>query len=341
MKIRLLLLALLAMPAIVFAAAQDEPAIYVIKQGDTLWGLSDRFIKDPKYWPNMWSKNSQVTNPHFIYPGQKLRIFPDRMEFVPKEQAAEQVAVVPAKSNSSATAVAAALQEVAAEKTYTLYGTEGLLVDNGFRPYGSVVGMLHDRIIAGVDDIVYTDIGTDLKANGGDKFSIFRKDVSVNHPLSNEGLGFKMIPLGTLQLTDVERKASRAIITKSTREISPGAYLLPYKENRRREISLKSSVKELKGCIVESYNGANTIAAGDVVYIDLGTSQGAEAGNMLYVVRDVTIDQRYVEGRIDNLPQELIGALVILEAGKKTSSALVVKSIETVYKGDRIVSQTK
>lgn len=337
MKIRLLLLALLAMPAIVFAAAQEEPAIYVIKKGDTLWGLSDRFIKDPNYWPNMWSKNSQVTNPHFIYPGQKVRIFPDRMEFVPKEEAA----AIPAKGSTSATAVAAALQEVAAEKTYTLYGTEGMLVDNGFRPYGSVVGMLHGRIIAGVDDIVYTDIGTDLKASGGDKFSIFRKDVSVNHPLNNEGLGFKMIPLGTLQLTDVERKASRAIITASTREISPGAFLLPYKENRRREISLKNSAKELKGCIVESYNGVSTIAAGDVVYIDLGTSQGAEEGNMLYIVRDVTIDQRYVEGRIDNLPQELIGALVVLEAGKKTSSALVVKSIETIYKGDRIVSQTK
>lgn len=62
---------------------------------------------------------------------------------------------------------------------------------------------------------------------------------------------------------------------------------------------------------------------------------------MLYIVRDVTIDQRYVEGRIDKLPQELLGALVILETDKKTSTALVVKSIDTIYNGDRIVSQTK
>ena len=62
---------------------------------------------------------------------------------------------------------------------------------------------------------------------------------------------------------------------------------------------------------------------------------------MLYIVRDVMIDQRYVEGRIDRLPQELLGALVILETGKKTATALVVKSIDTIYKGDRIVSQTK
>lgn len=337
MKIRLLLLlVLLVTPSFVLAAEQDEPTIYVIKQGDTLWGLSDRFIKDPWYWPNMWSKNSQVTNPHFIYPGQMLRIFPDRLEFVPKEQAA-----VPAQKNEPAAVVAEKLQEVAAEKTYTLYGTEGFLLEKGFKPFGLVIGAQHDRIVTGMDDIVYTDIGADHNAGGGDKFSIYRKDVPVSHPLNNEEMGYKMIPLGTLQLTDVERKASRAIITKSFREISPGAYLLPYKENRRREITLKNSSNDLKGYIIESYSGASVIAAGDIVYIDLGSAQGAEAGNMLYIVRDVTIDQRYVHGRIDRLPQELLGALVILETGKKTATALIVKSIDTIYKGDRIVSQTK
>jgi len=40
------------------ASAQSvEPTIYVIKKGDTLWGLSDRFLKDPHYWPNLWARN--------------------------------------------------------------------------------------------------------------------------------------------------------------------------------------------------------------------------------------------------------------------------------------------
>lgn len=337
MKVKLLLLALLALPSIVFAAGQEEPTIYVIKQGDTLWGLSERFIKDPKYWPNMWSKNGQVTNPHFIYPGQKVRIFPDRIELVPKEQAV----VAPAQKSAPAATVAEALQEVAAEKTYTLYGSEGFLAEKGFKPFGLVIGAQHERILVGVDDIVYTDIGAEHNAASGDKFTIYRKDISVKHPMNNEEMGFKIIPLGSLQLTDVEKKSSRAIITKSTMEIGPGAYLLPYRDARRREVALKNTANDLKGYVVESYSGGSIIAAGDVVYIDLGSSQGAEAGNLLYIVRDVTIDQRYVEGRVDKLPQELLGALVVLETGKKTSTALVVKSIDTIYKGARIVSQTK
>jgi LysM repeat protein len=339
MKIRLLILLItFVLPTVLFAAGQDEPTTYIIKQGDTLWGLSDRFIKDPHYWPKMWSKNGQVTNPHFIYPGQKLRIFPDRLEFVPKEQVTTATTV---QISAPAATVVEALQEVAAEKTYTFYGSEGFLAEKGFKPYAMVIGAQHDRIVAGVDDIVYTDIGSELNAGSGDKFSIFLKDVVVKHPMNNEEMGNKIIPLGTLQLTDVERKSSRAIITKATREISPGAYLFPYKENHRREIALKNSSKDLKGYIIESRSGMSIIAAGDIVYIDLGSSQGAEVGNMLYIVRDVTIDQNYVEGRIDKLPQELLGALVILETGKNTSTALVVKSIDTIYEGDRILTQSK
>jgi hypothetical protein len=339
MKIRLLLLLVFfVMPSIVTAAGQDEPTIYVIKQGDTLWGLSERFIKDPYYWPNMWSKNGQITNPHFIYPGQKVRVFPDRLEFVP----AEAGAVTTQKNTPAAVAPTVEVhQDVAAEKTFTLYGSEGFLAEKDFRPFGMVVGAQHGRIVTGVDDILYTDIGAELNAKGGDKFSIFRKDIAVKHPLNNEEMGFKLVPLGALQLTDVEKKSSRAIITKSFREISPGAYLQPYKESRRREISLKNTSTDLKGYIIESLSGITVMAAGDIVYIDLGTNQGAAVGNMLYIVRDVTIDQRYVEGRIDNLPQEVLGALVILDTGKKTSTALVVKSIDTIYKGDHIVSQTK
>jgi LysM repeat protein len=340
MKIRLLfLLALLAIPSFAIAAGQDEPVIYVIKKGDTLWGLSERFIKDPKYWPSLWSKNSQVTNPHFIYPGQKLRIYPDRLEFVPKAQEASITKQSAASASSSSTTET--LKEAAADKTYTLYGTEGFLAEKGFKPGGMLIGGQNERIVAGVDDIVYTDIGSSQNAAGGDKFLVFRKDASVKHPVNNEEMGYKMIPLGTLQLTDVERKSSRAIITKSYREISPGAYLLPYKDNRKTEIEMKIAKNDLKGYLLESYSGASVIATGDIVYIDLGTSQGAAIGNMLYIVRDVTIDQRYVEGRIDRLPQELLGALVILDTGKNTSTALVVKSIDTIYKGDRIVSQPK
>lgn len=339
MKIKMivLLLALISVaPCQLMAAEQEEPTIYVIKKGDTLWGLSEQFLKDPYYWPDMWSNNRRITNPHFIYPGQNVRVFPDRLEFVPKEQAVAggQKAAPVEKSQDIS-------QEVAEEKRFKVRGSEGFLLETDVAPAGYVVGVHHDRIVAGDDDIVFTDIGENRGVKGGEKFSIYRKEASVSHPLTNEIMGSKVVPLGTLQLTDVEQKASRAIITKSYKEISPGSYLMPYRNGKHREVTLKMPTRELKGFIIESYTGTNTIAAGDVVYIDMGSVRGAEPGNMLYIVRDVSLDQRYVQGRIDELPQELVGALVILETGKRTATALIVKSIDAIYKGDKIISQTK
>lgn len=338
-RLKLLMLALtLIVPCLAVAADQDEPTIYVIKQGDTLWGLSDRFIKDPNYWPNMWSKNSQITNPHLLYPGQKVRVFPDRLEFVPSEPPLAASKTLP----TPAAKAIEPFQEVAvAEKSYTVRGNEGFLLESDLKPSGTIISIHGSRILAGDDDIVYTDIGRIKGAKGGEKYSIFRKEATVSHPATNEIMGVKIIPLGALQLTDLEQKSSRGIITKNFQEINPGAFLLPYREDRRREIPLKMSARELKGYIIESYSGTSIIAAGDIVYIDLGKAQGAEPGNMLYIVRDVQIDQQMVEGRVDKLPQELLGALVILETGNKTATAIVVKSIDAIYNGDRIVSQSK
>lgn len=321
-------------PSLAIAAEPEEPTVYVVKKGDTLWGLSDRFIKDPYYWPNMWSRNSQITNPHLIYPGQQLRIFPDHIEFAPKEQVADGQKSAAGKGQEP-------FREVAEEKSFTVRGNEGFLMETDLKPFGYLIGIHHDRIVAGEDDIVYTDIGSSQGAKGGEKFSIFRKDTSVSHPLTNEIMGNKMVPLGTLQLTNIEQNASRAIITKSYKEIYPGSFLTPYRDDKRHEVVLKMPARELRGYIIESYSGANIIAAGDIVYIDLGSAQGAEPGNMLYIVRDVTLDQRYAEGRVNRLPQELLGALVILETGKRTAMALVIKSIDAIYMGDKIVSRTK
>ena len=74
-----LLASLLLLP---LSAIAEEPQIYTIKKGDTLWGISERFIKDPYYWPNLWSHNPDIPNPHFIYPGQKLAIYDDRIEII-------------------------------------------------------------------------------------------------------------------------------------------------------------------------------------------------------------------------------------------------------------------
>src|SRR5438105_6182050 len=69
------------------------PDEYTIQKGDTLWDLSQKFLSNPWYWPKIWSLNPSIENPHWIYPGNKLRIIPGEGG----AQAPAQVQAEPAK----------------------------------------------------------------------------------------------------------------------------------------------------------------------------------------------------------------------------------------------------
>src|SRR5450432_807638 len=58
------------------APVPGTPSEYTIQKGDTLWDLSQKFLANPWYWPKIWSLNPGIENPHWIYPGGKLKIVP-------------------------------------------------------------------------------------------------------------------------------------------------------------------------------------------------------------------------------------------------------------------------
>jgi hypothetical protein len=328
---------LVAMVSVGFQTAfaqNNEPTIYVIKKGDTLWGLSDRFLKDPHYWPDLWARNpQQITNPHLIFPGQKLKIYPDRIEVEEATQERGRLAEAGKETNK----MKAIVEEVAQERSFTVRGgEEGFLMEKTLKPAGLVIATYQDRRLTGENDVVYTDIGRVQGAKVGGRYSIFRKMGEVSHPITNVILGYKMVPLGTLQLSEMEEAGSKAIITNSFLEIGVGAFLFPYRE-RRREVYLRAADRELSGYIVETQTGSVLIGEGDVVYLDLGRAQGLKSGNMLYVVRDVIPEKKFYDLRpAVKLPVDVLGALVVVEVGESTATALVVKNIDTIYRGDRV-----
>ncbi len=335
-KTILLISILLLLP--LSAPASENPEIYTIKKGDTLWGISNRFLKDPYYWPNLWSNNPTIPNPHFIYPGQKLAIYDGRIEIVAVETAPEEseipdVIFVPGEEpDIIATQEIEPVQEEA--QIFDVRSGLGFISTGDLENSGRIVDAVDNRLVLGPNDTVFLELNDLDGALAGTRYTIIEISDKVKHPVTKRDIGYLATDIGQLEITNIHDEVASGQIISSNREIFRGAILLPYQETSK-EITLKKQERDLSGFLIATLRGNGSIGQFDIVYSDIGGAMdGLEKGNMVRISRPRTASKSSLTDL--KLPDVLVGEGVIVDVRESTATILVLKSADSIFIGDRI-----
>jgi hypothetical protein len=331
----LLGLLLFALPA---AAQEDQGRTYVIQKGDTLWGVSERFLKDPDYWPSLWSHNPDIRNPHFVYPGQKIDLYDGRIEILPAA-AAEAPAAAPTAPAAEEAPVPAPVPTPQV-MVHTLGGARGFVSLEELAGDGILVDTVDNRLLMAEEDMVFVKLNDPAAAVPGTRYSLFETGKEVLHPVTGEPIGYQVTELGSLRITAAGPEVATARIVDAFREIQRGAILRPYRPPVA-EIPLVQAARPLDGLLIAAAEGKIALSQYDVVHVDLGADDGLQAGNLLYITRPRTATEYALGGEELRLPEVLLGSAVVLETQPKTAAALVLKATVPIYRGDKVTAATE
>ena len=121
-------------PTVIPAGAPEEGEVtHVVKKGDTLWDIAKAYLKDPFRWPEVFQRNTDVVeNPHWIYPGEVIRI--PNSEVRPDVLAGMTMKPAPAAAAPAAPTPAPAAIEP------TVFSTRPVLVSDRLQSNGQVLG---------------------------------------------------------------------------------------------------------------------------------------------------------------------------------------------------------
>jgi hypothetical protein len=329
------------------ALAPDAPDNYVVRRGDTLWGIAKVFLRDPWFWPEIWQVNQQIQNPHLIYPGDTLRlVYTDGRPHVSLQRApverGDTVMVLPRIRSEP---LEAAITSIPYETVAAFMSKPSVLTTEQIEgaPYILATRDSHVAIVDG--DTLYAR-GFSSPALLGTRYNMVRVGDALRDPDDDTVVGYAGIFLGAGHVTRSGDPAT-LLMTESNRETVPGDKLFAGVADVPLDFIPSSPKVEVNGAIMAVSDGVTVIGQYQVVVINRGMRDGLSPGNILAVfevgghVRD-TVSKGYLGGtsrlfaKNVRLPDERTGTFMVFKAFDRISYGLIMEAKDVIRVADRV-----
>lgn len=164
----------------------------------------------------------------------------------------------------------------------------------------------------------------------GDRFTLYRPDHVVFHPVTNRMMGHLIRILGIVELTATPANLiGEARIVRSFDAIRPGDPLMPFQFPAGTTDQGLTERPPVLGTITDFLVSRQVTAQGDIVYIDKGAADGVAIGDWFNIIRPATHRAFMIQ-----LPDETIAELRILGVQERTATALVTVTSDALRRGD-------
>jgi hypothetical protein len=316
-------------------ARESAPGeVHTVVTGDTLWDLSQQYLGSPWYWPKVWSYNPEIANPHWIYPGNRVRFFPGGEE-VPSRVETGVGPVEEDEPIQAATELSGEdLVSVSGKISYqpqgtTLVSTQAFVTQKEVDEAGRIDNSFSDAEMLSFPDKVYVRFKRKTDAKVGDRYLIFRTVQAIEHPVNKKRrVGYLTELNGTMKVLSVGDKFVTAQIQDSWNPIERTDLVGPYGEKLVDRVAVKPNTKALKGYIVTALVPYLTLnGEHSMMVVDRGSADGVEVGNVFTVIR-----QEDTVGGTLLKPTEKDKALPVEAIGQ----CLVTASLREIVSGDRV-----
>jgi hypothetical protein len=329
----------------------DHPDRYVVVKGDTLWDIAERFLTQPWRWPEIWKVNPQIENPHLIYPGDVVSLTyeggspiltVERGGSAGKRGAARMVKLSPEIREVD---TAEAVPSIPIDVIRNFLSRPMVINDDqemDALPY--IVSSYDQHLVAGEGDRVYIK-GLSQEA-GQRTYSIYRKGPAYKK--NDRVIGYEALYVGEAVI-EKHGDPSTATITQSSREVLNGDRLMPQSDKDiNRDFTPRSPGNPVSGHIISVVDGLLEIGQYQIVVVDLGESDGMEAGTVLgiyqsgKVVTDTTgaksnwplantplgeyLGTPKARGVDVKLPEEYAGVVMIFRIYDRVSYGIVMQA---------------
>jgi hypothetical protein len=332
--------------------ADGAPERYVVKSGDTLWGISSKFLKDPYRWGELWRLNAEdVHNPHRIYPGQVLAL--DRSGDQPRLR----LVTVIEPRHEYVESLRKAIPSIPAQAIEPFLSEPRVIDPDLLTAAPRVVALQDNRVVAGAGDTVYASASTapdrlfPVFLQGDARFTpenpdvnaqpkswqLFRPSKPLVDPDTGDTLGYESVFLGTARLTQGGVPSSYLVLSAKM-EIQRDDQLLPAPRQDVPSYVPRAPATMIQGKVLAIYSGVTYGGPQTIVTLNRGKADGLEAGHVLAVdAAGAKVIYRSQNERTDyQLPDSRNGLMFVFRVFDRISYALIMNATTPVLVGDLV-----